>query len=245
MKKISRGFTLIELLVVIAIIAILAAILFPVFQKVRENARRASCSSNEKQMGLAFIQYNQDFDEKFPGISDIVTTYPSYPNGWANLIYPYVKSTGLYICPDDSVSNPKVSYSMNYAIWNSKDGFAETGIALSQFTAPASTVLVYEGGSNKSAGANGDPSVQNPTAANAAGNSDWQPNNLTGAPLATWHDKSSMQANNYLACDGHVKYLRLPSISWHLNGVTPNNISPDQFGASPANAALVETFAIN
>ena len=66
MKRRAFGFTLIELLVVIAIIAILAAILFPVFQKVRENARRTVCLSNEKQLGLAFIQYVQDSDETFP-----------------------------------------------------------------------------------------------------------------------------------------------------------------------------------
>ena len=62
-----KGFTLIELLVVIAIIAILAAILFPVFQKVRENARRTACLSNTKQIALAVIQYSQDYDEKCPG----------------------------------------------------------------------------------------------------------------------------------------------------------------------------------
>ena len=68
-----RGFTLIELLVVIAIIAILAAILFPVFAKAREKARQITCTSNEKQLGLAFLQYVQDYDE----------TYPStYCNGW-------------------------------------------------------------------------------------------------------------------------------------------------------------------
>ncbi len=124
----SRGFTLIELLVVIAIIAILAAILFPVFQKVRENARRTACLSNEKQIGLAVIQYNQDFDEKFPCATAaqlLITpaaTNTGYPNGWANMIYPYVKSTGLYACPDDSAAGTKVSYSMNYYIWNHTDG---------------------------------------------------------------------------------------------------------------------------
>lgn len=61
-----RGFTLIELLVVIAIIALLAAILFPVFARARENARRASCQSNLKQIGLSVVQYTQDYDETFP-----------------------------------------------------------------------------------------------------------------------------------------------------------------------------------
>lgn len=79
MSKLSprRGFTVIELLVVITIIAILAAILFPVFGRARENARRRSCLSNLKQMGLAILQYTQDYDERFPNnFADLGTGQP-------------------------------------------------------------------------------------------------------------------------------------------------------------------------
>ena len=95
----KRGFTLIELLVVIAIIAILAAILFPVFQKVRENARRTACLSNLKQIGLGVVQYNQDYDEKMPNGT---SPYGS-ASGWAVQVYPYLKSIAVFQCPDDWV----------------------------------------------------------------------------------------------------------------------------------------------
>ncbi|MDX1931792.1 MAG: DUF1559 domain-containing protein [Capsulimonadales bacterium] len=99
MRK-QGGFTLIELLVVIAIIAILAAILFPVFAQAREKARQASCLSNTKQLGLAMLMYAQDYDEIFAG------SY-SFPNGWnvcpqfiwADMIQPYVKNIQLMSCP--------------------------------------------------------------------------------------------------------------------------------------------------
>lgn len=93
-----RAFTLIELLVVIAIIAILAAILFPVFGRARENARRASCLSNQKQLMLGTIQYSQDYDEKYPLI---YMTVEGTNVGWNQMIMPYIKSKQVYVCASD------------------------------------------------------------------------------------------------------------------------------------------------
>ena len=99
------AFTLIELLVVIAIIAILAAILFPVFARARENARRSSCTSNLKQIGLGLLQYSQDYDEKQPldqfGPDNDISGYGGRYK-WMDAIYPYVKSEQIFNCPSDS-----------------------------------------------------------------------------------------------------------------------------------------------
>src|SRR5687768_5682810 len=101
----KSGFTLIELLVVIAIIAILAAILFPVFSRARENARRASCQSNQKQISLGLIQYAQDYDERLPAydISQQVAPIPSVY--WHVLVQPYINSWQILRCP--STIKPK------------------------------------------------------------------------------------------------------------------------------------------
>jgi prepilin-type N-terminal cleavage/methylation domain-containing protein len=119
--KAIRGFTLIELLVVIAIIAILAAILFPVFGRARENARRSSCQSNLKQLGLGILQYSQDYDERLPqaeigggpasggwvefenfsfSSSDPTDFFPARGS-----IYPYVKSEQIFVCPRTAWDN--------------------------------------------------------------------------------------------------------------------------------------------
>jgi prepilin-type N-terminal cleavage/methylation domain-containing protein/prepilin-type processing-associated H-X9-DG protein len=106
------AFTLIELLVVIAIIAVLAAILFPVFAQAREKARQAACTSNLRQIGLAFAMYAQDNDERLPDRRDLKDTLPggyrpwtTWPpsdprGGWAiAVLHPYVKNGGIWSCP--------------------------------------------------------------------------------------------------------------------------------------------------
>src|SRR5439155_3175507 len=104
------GFTLIELLVVIAIIAILAAILFPVFAKAREQARKTACISNVNQLGKAWMMYVQDYDETFPprlpNPPAIAAAYPCKPCRTIDLrpySNPYIKNENLYHCPSDVV----------------------------------------------------------------------------------------------------------------------------------------------
>jgi len=144
----QSGFTLIELLVVIAIIAILAAILFPVFAQAREKARQTACLSNMKQIGTAMAMYAQDYDEQYPSgrFNPSVPLGSDYGKGWAGQIYTETKNAQIFQCPDDSTqqvaataSTPAlypVSYVYNYNIALSS--------AMASMNAPAQTVLLAE-----------------------------------------------------------------------------------------------------
>jgi prepilin-type N-terminal cleavage/methylation domain-containing protein/prepilin-type processing-associated H-X9-DG protein len=152
-----RAFTLIELLVVIAIIAILAAILFPVFAQAREAARKTSCLSNLKQIGMGIMQYVQDYDEMFPtnswdtppiGILDTDSRNPLHRTAmqWPWRIQPYVKNRQIFVCPSDT--NPRSGWTC-YQSYDGTDCGGSWGIPTPISYAPNLHILGY-GGLDKS-----------------------------------------------------------------------------------------------
>jgi prepilin-type N-terminal cleavage/methylation domain-containing protein len=155
--KRQKAFTLIELLVVIAIIAILAAILFPVFARARENARRTSCLSNMKQIGLGALQYSQDYDERWMPASEPSLGAYNLPTGvpatWDLVLQPYLKSTQLLTCPSDSggamdlpgFGRVRRSYSVpQYTLQRTPTQMGPAGGSISQYGSVALTVLAGE-----------------------------------------------------------------------------------------------------
>ncbi len=159
----KNAFTLIELLVVIAIIAILAAILFPVFARARENARRTSCISNLKQIGLGIIQYTQDYDEHYPATRQGVSN--STGNAWPYLVQPYVKSSQLFTCPSDTSSaNINGAWSKNGYQFHTSYMYSEDigpvfsisspptggGVNAAAIESASTTVMAFDGGTQGS-----------------------------------------------------------------------------------------------
>ena len=234
MPRVFRSaFTLIEILVVIAIIAILAAILFPVFARARENARRTSCASNLKQIGLGLLQYTQDFDEKMPfsffgaaGDSDAA----NYK--WMDAIFPYVRSEQLFDCPSDALSPTyKFRSGQNYGSYAQNGAYGMGGdnqnpprsssshlVSLAQIVQPAQTVWATD--SNNSAdlsrgGSSGGSygffwtnAANNPSISSAPGSGYRQLQQIAERHLGT---------TNVLYCDGHVKAHKLDFLAQTKN----------------------------
>ncbi|RYX80172.1 DUF1559 domain-containing protein [bacterium] len=195
----KNAFTLIELLVVIAIIAILAAILFPAFARARDNARRASCQSNLKQIGLGIMQYTQDYDERMiSGQSGGVL--------WKELLQPYVKSKQIFACPsnpnkDAMATSYPVSYGPNCDAHGSHAalGYINDGPNLSDIGAPATAIMVIEMTAN----------TWDFVITLDAGHNDFDD--------ALYAGHSTL--GNYLFADGHVKSLKpMATISTAMGG---------------------------
>ncbi|MBI3921073.1 MAG: prepilin-type N-terminal cleavage/methylation domain-containing protein [Armatimonadetes bacterium] len=135
----KRGFTLIELLVVIAIIAILAAILFPVFARAREKARQTLCLGNSKQLALGALMYAQDYDER---MLSYASRDCSNNKAWYNMIDPYIKNTQIFDCPSKANQGYPTDYACNY---NHVAGCANNGVSLSSVKYPSSSMMFTEG----------------------------------------------------------------------------------------------------
>lgn len=222
----DRGFTLIELLVVIAIIVILAAILFPVFASAREKARQITCASNERQLGMAFMQYLEDYDDLFPcGVPN--TLYGDVVLngwGWAGEIYPYVKSPGVYDCPDDvrlpadqHPGQSPISYAYNFNLPGFRtlygDPFEGTLpiITLNKVSSPSVTVLLIEW---NSATANFTSQVPETGSEAVDGFGVTICGNIGGRRVQYREPQPRHgQGTNYLAVDGQVKFLRPEKVS--------------------------------
>jgi len=238
MKKFHKGFTLIELLVVIAIIAILAAILFPVFARARENARRASCQSNLKQIGLGIMQYVQDYDERYPMYRGPASGSPIRPYGWADVIQPYVKSIQVLQCPSDSgayTEDPGETGYVDYAYNLWIGGYGPTskggGMSLAQLTQPSVSVLVLD----YATGTAGAYTVGNasPSDGSTSGTCNYYGVAETGciglARIAATDSRRHLDGVNLLFADGHVKWTKAADTLGRLSNVyrprTPGSTS--------------------
>ncbi len=226
------GFTLIELLVVIAIIGILASILFPVFARARENARRTSCASNLKQIGLGMTMYVQDYDGVLPSAyNNLVVPYAK----WMDMIYPYMKNEWVFNCPSAGGAKPytREGYFGHYAInaayilgptffppvsyfcWNAGCQDMNRLTIQSAIENPATAAWVFDNGMEAKDAAGAEIPYEN-SYLFTTDNDSMMPRFVKGSipmvggvPYAnTYVGGRHLETVNVLYCDGHVKSTR-------------------------------------
>jgi prepilin-type N-terminal cleavage/methylation domain-containing protein len=229
-RAVPRGFTLIELLVVIAVIAILAAILFPVFAQAREKARQSSCLSNLRQIGTAAQIYAQDYDERLPG-TELGEGEGEYH--WIEMLAPYTRNRDVFSCPSAaqrtvySSSGVAAEFTYSYAMNDIHDpsgrhvgaGFQP----LAAISFPADTLFIVDGW---------------PVASEAAAGTYPERHEIAWAPAALGAPEGEERARNaaqnpyddgnprhagtlaFVACDGHVKTRRREWRNGHFEGGT-------------------------
>jgi prepilin-type N-terminal cleavage/methylation domain-containing protein/prepilin-type processing-associated H-X9-DG protein len=215
----KQAFTLIELLVVIAIISILAAILFPVFARARESARRASCMSNLKQVGLGMMMYVQDYDEIYP---PRLTGWQGTPLGgdwgnsantywyWPQMIYPYTKSMQVFVCPSKSGSSAgkellNRNYGVNYYLFNASSSV----VPIATIGSASRIYAIMDSGSWSITAGQAHTYQASPFyLPGMGGTSGGDCTGASGVALTDCETGRHFQGVNVAFADGHVKWLK-------------------------------------
>lgn len=227
----KRGFTLIEILVVVAIIGLLAAILFPVFARVRENGKRTACTSNLKQLALAARMYSQDYTQTYMPIqlADAADVSATNPYGWADAMSPYIKSIQLFQCPSDTrpvcaaghglpvdptINKLKPSDTTATCGYTDYQMNAEMGeVTREQVKSPTQTILFTEGSGNLSRlTGNGCRTTAAGSATDAIFTSPYgcTVSTATGV-LDNRAGSRHLDGYNFAFADGHVKWFKMPA----------------------------------